>query len=193
MRSGGRYGAVNDDGESVQPPPPRTSAGRRAHRRAVRKHARNPPMSEPLIVIGNGMAAARFVDELARARARPLCRRRHRRRAAARLQPRAAVRAAGRRGRRRRRSSSSRHAWWRDRGVTLRYGMRATAIDRGARSVTLADGTPAAVLQARVRHRLAADQAAHSRHGSAGRAHLPRRRRRRRPSPPRKAPATAWW
>jgi nitrite reductase (NADH) large subunit len=30
--------------------------------------------------------------------------------------------------------------WWRDRGVTVRYGMRATAIDPAARSVTLADG-----------------------------------------------------
>src|SRR6201991_5159261 len=31
-------------------------------------------------------------------------------------------------------------AWWQDRGVTLRYGCRATAVDTVARSVTLADG-----------------------------------------------------
>src|ERR1043166_5909756 len=30
--------------------------------------------------------------------------------------------------------------WWRDRGITLRYGCRATAIDTAARNVTLADG-----------------------------------------------------
>ena len=30
--------------------------------------------------------------------------------------------------------------WWRDRGITLRYGCRATAIDTKARTVTLADG-----------------------------------------------------
>src|SRR5262249_12234126 len=30
--------------------------------------------------------------------------------------------------------------WWRDRGVTLRYGVRATAVDTAARLVTLADG-----------------------------------------------------
>jgi nitrite reductase (NADH) large subunit len=31
--------------------------------------------------------------------------------------------------------------WWRDRGVTLRYGVRATAVDAAARNVTLAGGT----------------------------------------------------
>jgi nitrite reductase (NADH) large subunit len=31
--------------------------------------------------------------------------------------------------------------WWRDRGVTLRYGVRATAVDASARNVTLAGGT----------------------------------------------------
>ena len=30
--------------------------------------------------------------------------------------------------------------WWRDRGVTLRYGAAATAVDLAARTVTLADG-----------------------------------------------------
>src|SRR5262249_38156329 len=31
--------------------------------------------------------------------------------------------------------------WWRDRGVTLRYGVRATAVDPIAREVTLSNGT----------------------------------------------------
>src|SRR5947209_10939635 len=31
-------------------------------------------------------------------------------------------------------------AWWRDRGITLRYGCRVTAIDTAARTVALADG-----------------------------------------------------
>jgi nitrite reductase (NADH) large subunit len=31
--------------------------------------------------------------------------------------------------------------WWRDRGVTLRYGCAAVAVDAAARTVTLADGT----------------------------------------------------
>ena len=42
-------------------------------------------MSEPLVIIGNGMAAARFVEELGEARARPLRIAVDRRRAAARL------------------------------------------------------------------------------------------------------------
>ncbi len=41
-------------------------------------------MSEPLVIVGNGMAAARLVDELAKV-ARPLRHRRDRRRTAARL------------------------------------------------------------------------------------------------------------
>ena len=32
-------------------------------------------------------------------------------------------------------------SWWRDRGITLRYGCRATAIDAEARRVMLADDT----------------------------------------------------
>ena len=31
-------------------------------------------------------------------------------------------------------------SWWRDHGVTLRYGAAATAVDIAARTVTLADG-----------------------------------------------------
>src|SRR5262249_47116124 len=97
-------------------------------------------MSEPLIVIGNGMAAARLVEELAK-----------------RALGRYAVAVIG---------DEPRLAynrvllsallgeevglcdielkparWWRDRGVTLRYGVRATAVDPIAREVTLSSGT----------------------------------------------------
>jgi nitrite reductase (NADH) large subunit len=97
-------------------------------------------MSEPLIVIGNGMAAARLVDELAK-----------------RTLGRYAVAVIGAEPRLayNRVLLSALLAeevgpsdielkparWWRDRGVTLRYGMRATAVDPLARQVQLADGT----------------------------------------------------
>ena len=97
-------------------------------------------MSEPLIVIGNGMAAARLVDELAR-----------------RALGRYAVAVIGEEPRLayNRVLLSALLAdevgfddielrparWWRDRGVTLRYGVRATAVDAAARNVTLAGGT----------------------------------------------------
>ena len=97
-------------------------------------------MSEPLIVIGNGMAAARLVDELAR-----------------RALGRYAVAVIGEEPRLayNRVLLSALLAdevgfddielrparWWRDRGVTLRYGVRATAVDAAARNVTLASGT----------------------------------------------------
>src|SRR5215471_20658879 len=97
-------------------------------------------MSEPLIVIGNGMAAARLVEELAK-----------------RTLGRYAVAVIGEEPRLayNRVLLSALLAeevafadielrparWWRDRGVTLRYGMRASAIDPTARIVTLADGT----------------------------------------------------
>ena len=97
-------------------------------------------MSEPLIVIGNGMAAARFVDELAR-----------------RALGRYAVAVIGEEPRLayNRVLLSALLAdevgfddielrparWWQDRGVTLRYGVRATAVDAAARNVTLAGGT----------------------------------------------------
>ncbi len=96
-------------------------------------------MSEPLVVIGNGMAAARFCDELS-----------------ARALGRYAVAVIGEEPRLayNRVLLSSVLAgevpssdielkpprWWRDRGITLRYGCRATAIDTKARTVTLADG-----------------------------------------------------
>ena len=97
-------------------------------------------MSEPLIVIGNGMAAARLVEELAK-----------------RALGRYAVAVIGDEPRLayNRVLLSALLAeevgfcdielkparWWRDRGVTLRYGMRATAVDPIAREVTLSNGT----------------------------------------------------
>ena len=96
-------------------------------------------MSEPLVVIGNGMAAARFVEELAK---RSLGRY-----AVAVIgdEPRLAYNRvllssvlAG--------EVTSRDielkpaAWWRDRGVTVTYGCAATAIDLAKRSVKLANG-----------------------------------------------------
>src|SRR5258706_3787920 len=96
-------------------------------------------MSEPLVIIGNGMAAARLADELAR-----------------RALGRSAVAVIGEEPQlaytRVLLSSLLAHEvalsdielkparWWRDRGVTLRYGAAATAVDIAARTVTLADG-----------------------------------------------------
>ncbi len=96
-------------------------------------------MSEPLVVIGNGMAAARFVSELAEI-----------------ALGRYAVAVIGEEPQLayNRVLLSSLLAqeispadielksanWWRERGVTLRYGCAATAIDRLKRIVTLADG-----------------------------------------------------
>ena len=96
-------------------------------------------MSEPLVIIGNGMAAARLVDEMAR-----------------RALGRYAIAVVGEEPRLayNRVLLSSLLAdevsasdvelrsarWWRDRGVTLRYGSRAAALDLTARAVTLADG-----------------------------------------------------
>ena len=96
-------------------------------------------MSEPLIVIGNGMAAAKFVEELA-----------------ARALGRYAVAVIGEEPRLayNRVLLSSLLAdeigasdvemksaqWWQDRGVTLLYGHGATAIDTSIRRVRLASG-----------------------------------------------------
>jgi nitrite reductase (NADH) large subunit len=96
-------------------------------------------VSEPLVVIGNGMAAARFVSELAEI-----------------ALGRYAVAVIGEEPQLayNRVLLSSLLAqeispadielksadWWRERGVTLRYGCAATAIDRLQRIVTLADG-----------------------------------------------------
>src|SRR5436853_7916778 len=96
-------------------------------------------MSEPLIVIGNGMAAARLVEELAK-------------RALGRYavavigdEPRLAYNRVLLSALLAEEVSASDielkpARWWRDRGVTLRYGMRATAVDTTARTVTLANG-----------------------------------------------------
>ena len=97
-------------------------------------------MGEPLIVIGNGMAAARLVEELAK-----------------RALGRYAVAVIGEEPRLayNRVLLSALLAdevgfaeielkpaqWWRDRGVTLRYGMRASAVDPVERELTLSSGT----------------------------------------------------
>jgi nitrite reductase (NADH) large subunit len=96
-------------------------------------------MSEPLVVIGNGMAAARLIEELsARALGRYAL-------AVVGEEPRLAYN---------RILLSSLLAkeialadielkparWWRERGVTLRYGCAASAVDTEKRAVTLADG-----------------------------------------------------
>lgn len=96
-------------------------------------------MSEPLVIIGNGMAAARFVEEMAK-------------RALGRYaiavigdEPRLAYNRvllssvlAG--------EATSQDielrsaAWWRDRGVTLTYGCAANSIDLNGRTIHLANG-----------------------------------------------------
>jgi nitrite reductase (NADH) large subunit len=94
-------------------------------------------VSEPLVIVGNGMAAARLVDELARAALG--------RYAIAVIgdEPRLAYNRvllssvlAG---------ETASHdielrpaTWWRDRGVTLKYGCRATEIDVGRRELKIA-------------------------------------------------------
>jgi nitrite reductase (NADH) large subunit len=96
-------------------------------------------VSEPLVIIGNGMAAARLVDELARTSLG--------RYAIAVIgdEPRLAYNRvllssvlAG--------EATSQEielkpaAWWRDRGVTLKYGARAISVDLAAREVTTSTG-----------------------------------------------------
>ncbi|MFG1319073.1 NAD(P)/FAD-dependent oxidoreductase [Xanthobacter autotrophicus] len=96
-------------------------------------------MSEPLLIIGNGMAAAKLCEELSQRAlgryavavigAEPhLAYNRvllsevlagHMTAADAQMKP---------------------ASWWRDRGVTLQYGTPAAAIDRASRAVVLADG-----------------------------------------------------
>src|SRR3954469_17492386 len=96
-------------------------------------------MSEPLVIIGNGMAAARFADELSkRALGRYAI-------AVVGEEPRLAYNRvllssvlAGEVA-----SSDIElkpQCWWRDRGITLRYGCRATQIDTKKPAVTLGDG-----------------------------------------------------
>jgi nitrite reductase (NADH) large subunit len=96
-------------------------------------------MSEPLVIIGNGMAAARLCEELAQ-----------------RALGRYAIAVIGEEPQlayNRILLSSvlagdvpvnetllKPASWWRDRGVTLSYGAAATAVDLNLRTVTLADG-----------------------------------------------------
>jgi nitrite reductase (NADH) large subunit len=132
-----RHVTINDDGDSI-PPPPSAGAAREAQRGAPLQ-ARGVSMSDPLIVIGNGMAAARLVEEVtARALGRYAI-------AVVGEEPRLAYNRV---------LLSALLAdevaftdielkparWWRDRGVTLRYGARAIAVDASARTVTLANG-----------------------------------------------------
>ena len=97
-----------------------------------------PAVSEPLVIVGNGMAAARLVDELAKVELG--------RYAIAVIgeEPRLAYNRvllssvlAG---------ETASHdielrpaAWWRDRGVTLKYGCTATEIDVGRRELKIAN------------------------------------------------------
>jgi nitrite reductase (NADH) large subunit len=97
-------------------------------------------MGEPLVVIGNGMAAARFVEELAkRALGRYAV-------AVIGEEPRLAYNRVLLSALLAREVGVSEielkpALWWRERGVTLRYGMRATAVDPTARKVRLSSGT----------------------------------------------------
>ncbi|HBR46952.1 MAG TPA: assimilatory nitrite reductase large subunit, partial [Afipia sp.] len=97
-------------------------------------------MSEPLVIIGNGMAAARFVEELAK-------------RALGRYaiavigdEPRLAYNrvllSSVLAGETTSQDIELRSAsWWRDRGVTLTYGCAANSIDLNGRTIHLANGT----------------------------------------------------
>lgn len=96
-------------------------------------------MSEPLVIIGNGMAAARFVEEMAK-------------RALGRYaiavigdEPRLAYNRvllssvlAGEATSQEIELKSA--AWWRDRGVTVTYGCAAQSVDLATRTVHLANG-----------------------------------------------------
>ena len=96
-------------------------------------------MSEPLVIVGNGMAAARLVDELAKVALG--------RYAIAVIgdEPRLAYNrvllSSVLAGETTNDDIELRPAsWWRERGVTLKYGCRATAIDVGRRELEVAGG-----------------------------------------------------
>ena len=133
--------------------------------------------AERLVVIGNGMAGMRTVEELLSRAPVPLPHHRVRRRAARQLQPHHAVlRAGGRQDGRRHRHQLPRlvrrerhHAGHRRRG-------HARSIRR-RRTVTLAGGRDAALRQAADRHRLEAAGAADPGAGPARRLRLSRHRR----------------
>ena len=95
-------------------------------------------MSEPLVIVGNGMAAARLVDELSRTALG--------RYAVAVIgdEPRLAYNrvllSAVLSGETQSHDIELKPAaWWRDRGVTLKYGCRATEIDVGRRELKIAN------------------------------------------------------
>ena len=95
-------------------------------------------MSEPLVIVGNGMAAARLVDELAKVALG--------RYAIAVIgdEPRLAYNrvllSSVLAGETASQDIELRPAsWWRDRGVTLKYGCVATEIDVGRRELKIAD------------------------------------------------------
>src|SRR6266540_7255332 len=96
-------------------------------------------MSEPLIIIGNGMAAAKLAEELAeRALGRYAI-------AVLGAEPRLAYNRVLLSALLASEIAPSEielkpARWWRDRGVTLRYGVAATTVDTRARTVMLADG-----------------------------------------------------
>jgi nitrite reductase [NAD(P)H] large subunit len=96
-------------------------------------------MAEPLIVIGNGMAAARFAEELTqRALGRYAI-------AVIGEEPQLAYNRVLLSSVLAKESNLEDialkpAAWWRNRGVTLRYGCAVSAVDTQARTVTLADG-----------------------------------------------------
>jgi nitrite reductase (NADH) large subunit len=97
-------------------------------------------MSEPLVVIGNGMAAARFVEEIA------ACALGRYAVAVVGEEPQLAYNRVLLSSVLARDATFSDielkpAAWWRDRGVTLIYGCAANAIDPQQRRVHLADGT----------------------------------------------------
>src|SRR3954465_9907338 len=113
------------------------SSRRRNPPSAPSRRVRTGPLSEPLLIVGNGMAAARLVEELsAVALGRYAI-------AVIGNEPRLAYNRvllssvlAG---------ETASHdielkpaSWWRDRGVTLKYGCAATEIDVGRRELKIA-------------------------------------------------------
>src|ERR1700759_5215749 len=104
---------------------------------AGRRRRRSRAVSEPLVIVGNGMAAARLVDELVKTSLG--------RYAIAVIgeEPRLAYNrvllSSVLAGETASHDIELRPAnWWRDRGVTLKYGCRATEIDVGRRELKIA-------------------------------------------------------
>src|SRR5580692_5775963 len=95
-------------------------------------------VSEPLVVVGNGMAAARLVDELAKVALGKYAI------AVIGAEPRLAYNrvllSSVLAGETASQDIELRPAtWWRDRGVTLKYGSTATGIDVGRRELRIAN------------------------------------------------------